>query len=193
MSHLKICLKQFLWFGVLLRLASLACCGAAPTFTNGVSQGTVSNSVGLVEASGLAASQNNAGVLWAHNDQGDTNRIFALDTNGRKLGVYRLTGGVHVDYEDIGIGPGPVTNVSYLYVGDIGDNNSDRSNIIVYQIPEPAVYRRQAASPVTNSLKGVRAITLTYPDGARDAEAMFVDPVTGDLFIASKASTSRIY
>src|SRR5204863_4785346 len=51
----------------------------------------------------------------------------------------------------------------------------------------------QYTNPVTAGIKGERTITLTYPDGARDAEAMFVDPVTGDLFILSKASTSRIY
>src|SRR6266581_5217875 len=98
MSYAKICRKGFLWFTVLFGLAS-PLCGAAPTFTNGVSQGTVSNSVGLSEASGLAASRNNVGVLWTHNDKGDSNRIFALDVSGRKLGVYTLTGGVNEDYE----------------------------------------------------------------------------------------------
>jgi hypothetical protein len=165
---------------------------AAPTFANGTSLGTVSFSE-LEEASGVVASRNNGTVLWTHNDKGDSARIFALDTQGRKLGNYTLTGGSHVDYEDIGIGPGPLTNVLYLYVGDIGDGDSDRSNIKVYQIPEPAVYTRQSSSPVTVGLKGTRTITLTYPDGARDAEAMFIDPLTGDLFIATKASTSRIY
>lgn len=165
---------------------------AAPTFAVAVTNGTV-NIAGLSEASGIAASRNNADVLWTHNDSGDSARIFCIDTRGRILGVYNVTGGNNVDYEDIGIGPGPVTNVSCLYVADIGDNNANRANIVIYQIPEPAVYARQYTNPVTVNLKGVRAITLTYPDGARNAEAMFVDPVTGDLFILSKASTSRIY
>jgi len=166
---------------------------AAPAFANARTNGTV-NISGVSEASGIAASRNNASVLWTHNDSGDSARIFCLDTQGRRLGIYSVTGGSNVDYEDVAIGPGPVTNVSYLYVGDIGDNNAVRANIVVYQIPEPAVYARQYANPVSAGLKGVRAITMTYPDGARNAEAMFVDPVTGDLFILSKAaSTSRIY
>ncbi|MFO1475701.1 MAG: hypothetical protein U1F98_03495 [Verrucomicrobiota bacterium] len=169
-----------------------ACSRAVPAFAPAVTNGTV-NISGLSEASGLVASRNNDSVLWTHNDSGDTARIFCLDTHGRKLGIYAVTGGVNVDYEDIAIGPGPVTNVSYLYIGDIGDNNSVRANIVVYQVPEPAVYARQFTAPANASLKGVRAITLTYPDGARNAEAMFVDPVTGDLFILSKASTSRVY
>lgn len=167
---------------------------AAPTFANGVAAGVVSIPQ-LDECSGLIASRNNAGVLWAHNDSGDDARIFALSTQGQLLGIYELTGNAtHVDYEDIAIGPGPVPNVSYLYVGDIGDNDADRKNIRIYQIPEPAVYARQQANPPTRDLKGTRRIVLTYPDGAHNAEALFIDPTTGDLFIVTKEpTTSRIY
>ena len=166
---------------------------AAPTFASGVSQGMVTMPE-LGEASGIVASRNNSGVLWTHNDSGDSARIFAIDIHGRKLGIYNLPGGVNVDYEDIAMGPGPVTNVLYLYVGDIGDNVGSRSNVRVYQIPEPAVYSSQFASPFTSNLKGVRALTFTYPDGPHDAEAMFVDPRTGDLFIVAKhANPAKVY
>jgi len=166
---------------------------ASPTFANGVSQGTVAFPE-LKEASGIVASRNNANVLWMHNDSGDSARIYAIDTQGKKLGNYNLPGATNIDYEDIGMGPGPVTNVLYIYVGDIGDNNAVRSNITVYQIPEPAVYGRQATNPITANLKGVRSITLNYPDGPVNAEALFVDPWTGDLFIATKqTSITRIY
>jgi hypothetical protein len=53
---------------------------------------------------------------------------------------------------------------------------------------------RQATNPVANlAIKGMRTITLTYPDGAHNAEAEFTDPVTGDWFVLTKAATSRIY
>src|SRR5206468_1902068 len=94
---------------------------------------------------------------------------------------------------DIAIGPGPVTNVLYLYIGDIGDNGLTRAHIKIYQIPEPAVYAQQYTNPVTAGTKGARTITLTYPDGTNNAEAMLVDPIIGDLFILTKASPSRIY
>jgi len=163
---------------------------ASPTFASGVTNGIVSIS-GLSEASGVAASRNNANVLWTHNDSGHPAVVLAIDTQGRLLGTYTLPG--NTDNEDIAIGPGPVAGVSYLYVGDIGDNSAARSSIKIYQIPEPMIYARQYTNPVTAALKGARTITLTYPDGARDAEAMFVDSATGDLFILSKETTSRIY
>lgn len=166
---------------------------AAPTFASGTSVGSVSFPA-LDECSGLVASRNNAEVLWIHNDSGDSARIFAIDTQGRYLGAYSLPGATHVDYEDISIGPGPMTNVSYLYVGDIGDNSEARANIRIYQIPEPAVYARQFTNPPTVALKGSRRIILNYPDTAHNAESLFVDPWTGDLFVVTKeATTSRIY
>ncbi len=163
---------------------------AAPTFANAVTNGMV-NFAGLGEASGVQASRNNADVLYTHNDSGHPSEVFVLDTQGRLLATYALPG--NIDNEDIAIGPGPVTNVLYLYIGDIGDNAAGRANIKIYQVPEPAIYSRQYTNPVTAGLKGMRTITLTYPDGARNAESMCVDPVTGDLFIVTKENTARIY
>ena len=43
-------------------------------------------------------------------------------------------------------------------------------------------------------MEGRQEIVLSYPDGPFDAEALMIDPVTGDLFIATKNSiNSRIY
>src|SRR6266516_3617698 len=91
---------------------------AAPTFGGALTNGEV-NIVGLTETSGVVASRNNANVLWTENDSGHPAVAHAIDTFGRLLGKYNLPG--NTDNEDIAIGPGPVTNVSYLYVADIGD------------------------------------------------------------------------
>jgi len=163
------------------------------SFSSAVSLGTVD--IGpLRQASGIAASRNNEAVLWTHNDAGEGPQLYAIDTRGRLLGVYQLPNATKVDYEDIASGPGPKAGVQYLFVGDIGDNNASRNNIVVFRIPEPAVYLTQAVNPPTRTIKGLHSIVLTYPDGARNAESLMVDPLTGDLFIASKeAGRSRIY
>ena len=163
---------------------------ASPSFANAVTNGTISIT-GLSEASGIVASRNNPDVLWTHNDSGHPAQIYAVDTQARLLGTYNIPG--NSDNEDIAIGPGPVTNISYLYIGDIGDNGATRLNIKVYQIPEPAVYSNQFVNPGTYNMKGARTITLTYPDGGATPKAMFVDPITGALFILTKANPSRIY
>jgi hypothetical protein len=75
--------------------------------------------------------------------------------------------------------------VSYLYLGDIGDNLSTRSEVVVYRVPEPLV----TGSPGAVTLTGVGALHLKYPDGAHDAESLLIDPTTGQLLIITKKLT----
>jgi hypothetical protein len=137
----------------------------------------------ITEASGLAASIRNPGVLWVHNDSGDSARVFALGANGATRGTYTLTGASATDWEDIAVGPGPSAGHSYLYVGDIGDNAATRPEIVVYRVAEPSV----TGNPGAVSLGSVATLHLRYPDGAHDSEALFVDPVTGEMYLIAKS------
>lgn len=156
------------------------------SFAQPVNVGTV-QSTAMVEVSGCAASRINADVLWMHNDSGDTARIFAVNTRGALVGLYKLSGASAADYEDIAVGPGPVSGKNYIYVGDIGDNGASRTNKQVYRAAEP--------SPLsTSGSLSVEKFTLVYPDGPRDAETLMVDPVDGDMYVVSKRDASnRVY
>ena len=166
------------------------------TFLDGQSVGDVSR-VPINEASGLAASQLNADVLWTHNDSGDSNRIFAIGTQGQFLGSFKLSGAGAIDWEDLAIGPGPQPGASYVYVGDIGNNSAHtggpRATIAVYRVFEPLV--DVAGGDQSTTLTGVDTLTLDYPNNeAHDAETLLVDPLSGDLYIVTKRDTkNRIY
>jgi hypothetical protein len=157
-----------------------ACTGALVAST----PGNVASDA-LTELSGIVSSRRTNGVWWANNDSGDSARIFAVGNDGLSLGEFQLTGATATDWEEIGIGPGPTTAVTYLYAADIGDNAKARPSVQVYRVPEPAVDpANPAAAPQT--LGGVDKLTLMYPDGPRDAEAFFVDPKSHQLYIVSK-------
>jgi hypothetical protein len=146
--------------------------------------GTVSSDL-IKEASGIAASPQFDNVYWVHNDSGDTARVFEISGTGQTLGEYALSGASAIDWEDIAAGIGPTAGVSYLYVGDIGDNTATRTSVQVYRVPEPSVDpNAPASSPQT--LSGVATLTLKYPDGAHDAEALLLDHATGELFVITK-------
>jgi hypothetical protein len=130
-----------------------------------------------IELSGLAEA---AGTLWSHNDSGDTARVLALDPRGGILAEATVEGAEAVDWEDI------ASDGSELYVGDIGDNQRVRPEITVYRFPPPT-----ELGHVTVPAADVQAITLHYPNGPRDAEALLVDPVTHDLVIAHKRFGGR--
>lgn len=167
-------------------LIMASCCVAATSFNSGVLTGNIQNS-SIGEASGIAASRMNPNVLWTHNDSGNPAQVFAMTTTGTNLASYTLTGTSNRDWEDISVGPGPVVGQQYLYVGEIGDNSAAYSSVAIYRVPEPAVSDSQA--PINKNLPGSIKFTFTYPDGPRDAESMFVDPQTSDIYIISKRET----
>ena len=171
-----------------------AACTACTGFQPGVTWGTVTVNA-LTEASGLAASARNLGVLWTHND-GNREKIYALGTNGSLLATFNLKKNV-ADVEDIAVGPGPLNGVFYLYVGDIGGNkgtNIVRPDVKLIRLPEPSVELAWAGNPESADFDDVEDFTLVYPDGSYDAETLMVDPVSGDVLVVTKQTgTARVY
>jgi hypothetical protein len=129
------------------------------------------------ESSGLAPSSYGDGIVYTFNDSGDTARFFAVNASGATVGIYTLKGATNHDWEDMDTGT-DASGKPVLYFGDIGDNSSKRTEIDVYQVPEP----RGPSADVS----WIR-YRLKYPDGSHNAETLMVDPHTHRIFIASKA------
>ncbi len=165
-----------------------------PHFRNGVSVGKVA-APELTETSGLVSSRSNAGVLWAHNDSGDSARLFALSAQGGHLATFVLPTVSAVDWEDIAIGAAPGGARPHLYIGDIGDNSSSRTDgVVIHRAPEPEV-PKNAQAAVQRPLAGLESFRVLYPDGPHDAETLLVDPKTGEVVIVTKSffSAPRIF
>ena len=141
----------------------------------------------ITESSGLAASRTRPGYLWTHNDSGGDQAIYCLTEKARSCGTWELRGAEAFDWEDMAAGPGPRPGVSYLYVGDIGDNIGRRDSIVVYRVREPDP-NADLDGEGGGTLRS-RALVLEYPDGPHDAEALLVHPTTGDLYIVTKKSS----
>lgn len=138
----------------------------------------------LPETSGLAASRRNPGLLWIHNDSGDEPRLYCLTREGTDCGTWQVTGARALDWEDMAVGPGPDPGRTYLYMGDIGDNEQARESIVVYRVPEPAAPAPAGGGPVAT--EPAEALTFRYEDGPHNAEALLVHPVSGDLYVVVK-------
>ena len=151
---------------------------------------TTIKSQSITESSGLIASRTAPGTYWTHNDSGDGPFIYAFDTHAALLGVFRVTGATARDWEDISVGPGPQPDKSYLYVGDIGDNNEARSEIIVYRFLEPDLKPsdKNSTKARPRATERAEALRLKYPDGKHDAETLLVHPSTGNLYIVTKVA-----
>jgi hypothetical protein len=136
----------------------------------------------LDELSGLVASRRHPGVYWAHNDSGHDLTLYAMRENGTVAATFPL-GIDATDPEDIGIGPcARGERRTCLYVADTGDNLRSRSRVRIIRVVEPATLRSGRLI--------AEAFPFTYPDGARDAEAVLVDPRTADVFVVTKSLMS---
>jgi hypothetical protein len=144
---------------------------------------------GIKESSGIVASRRNPDVFWTHNDSGDGPIIYAFDRRGKSEGRWRVANAEAIDWEDIAAGPGPQSGISYLYLGDIGDNDLERNYVTVYRVVEPAIQAGEAPSTTIREYvtEPAEAIRLKYPDGRHNAEALMVHPATGDLYIVTKS------
>ena len=143
---------------------------------------------GLSEASGIAASRTSPGVLFTHNDSGHPAEVYAVTEDGAHVATLAFTGALAHDWEDIAIGPGPVNGAHYLYVADIGDDPDEpwRETVIVERALEPELASTDRARGITLDFD---SIYLSYPDGPHNAETLFVNPATSDLYIVTKASS----
>jgi hypothetical protein len=121
--------------------------------------------------------------LYTHEDSGNWNEIYITNAKGEDLGKIVLDGIANRDWEDLASGPGPENSKSYLYIGDIGDNNSVYPNVIIYRFAEPDLTNcsSQTIIHVTPDV-----LKFTYPTGAVNAESLLLDPLTKDLYIMTK-------
>ncbi len=134
----------------------------------------------LVELSGLVASRSRPGVLYAHNDSGDSARFFAIE-NGVVLQTFNLDGATARDWEDLALGPCP--SGTCVYLGDIGDNGFVRTDYAIYRVPEP--------TPATTTVTWER-FPYEFPNGDKhNAETIFMNAQSGVLYLVTKENTGK--
>lgn len=132
----------------------------------------------IAESSGISVSRRHPGVVYTVDDSGHGARIYAVGPDGRTRAVLRIAGAANRDWEAIAPGRDEQGRPA-LFIGDIGDNLGGAwRTISVYRVTEPAELR-------SGTLRATR-YRLRYADGARNAEALLVEPRTNRLYVVSK-------
>ncbi|MDH4108136.1 MAG: hypothetical protein OEW35_07450 [Gammaproteobacteria bacterium] len=133
---------------------------------------------GIREASGLAASGLDPGRLWVLNDGGSSASVHAIGRDGRPLGVLAIDGAENHDWEDLAAFE--TGGRAWLLIADVGDNAATRAHVTLYVVPEPASLSGSVGATPTAT------ISLRFPDGPRDVEAVAVDADERQVYLLTK-------
>jgi hypothetical protein len=174
MTACKKCLPPLLAAALLLGLIGCALLGRPALQSDTVEEAVIN------EASGLASSIRTPGLLYTHNDSGGEAAVYVLNKRGLMPAKIVLNGASNRDWEDIATGIDPRDGKPYVFVGEIGDNNARYPSVSIYRFAEPEIL------DTLITISRIDRIEFTYEDGPRDAEALFADPLSGDLYVISK-------
>ena len=139
-------------------LVAAGCAGQLVTSSIGALESDL-----MTEISGLAASRNQPGVVWALNDSGHAPQLFAITPDGALLASFVLEGITAIDWEDLALGPGPDPTLDYLYIADTGALLGNREEFALLRVAEPSVdpdHEVRIDEPLTD----VESFPLRYPD-----------------------------
>jgi hypothetical protein len=137
----------------------------------------------LTESSGLAVSTRDPQIIWTHNDSGDKPRLFAFKRNGAWIAEVELKNAKATDWEDMC--SFRRNGKHYLAVGDVGDNQRNRSSVSIYVVEEPEL-DVNAPTTIKTSIRDVERIQVQYATGPADCESLAYDPVTDKFLLATK-------
>jgi hypothetical protein len=151
--------------------------------------------VGIVpqnEISGIEWSTGCNGGIWSINDNDNGPLLFLLDTGTAEIRyTFQFEKISNTDWEALSLADG-VDGKSYLYIGDIGNNDLKRIKLRIYRIVEPDCPNE--SMEIIKTTAEYELLEFIYPDGPHDAEAMFVDEETLDIYIITKErSRSGVY
>lgn len=119
----------------------------------------------IKESSGVVASRRYADVFWTHNDGGGPKKqvLYAIDREGNTRASFPVIGVTLHDWEDLAI-----DSAGHLFIGDLGNNDSKRDALAVYEIEEPNP--RAGAQRISPR----RVWNLRFPGAPFDCESLFV-------------------
>jgi hypothetical protein len=161
--------------------------GPCETWENPDSIATL-NIKGLNEISGIVSSRKNPGVLWLHEDSGNTPTLFALNAQGDLIGTIQITNAPSIDWEDMAIGPCGADDC--LFIADVGDNAAKRKNVSILRLIEPDL---KGLTPFQLKITPEQ-FSFQYPDGPQDVEAMAITPQGMPvLFSKRQDGTSKVF
>ncbi len=124
-------------------------------------------------------------TVWFIQDGGNSDKLYQVDFEGDIRNELEVKNAKNTDWEDL-----TKDDEGNVYIGDFGNNDSDRKNLVVYKVPNPEIEKGDKID--------AKKIRFRYPDQKKfppkakkpqfDAEALFYRK--GFLYIITKNRSS---
>ncbi|MBL4663893.1 MAG: hypothetical protein JKY22_10175, partial [Flavobacteriaceae bacterium] len=86
----------------------------------------------------------NEDIIWTINDSRNPPEIYGFSINTQKIiKTLRLLNAPNIDWEDLAINPNGT-----LYVGNFGNNKSNRNDLSIYAISKPGNIKKRRTKPI---------------------------------------------
>ncbi len=151
------------------------------------------NDKSLNESSGLAASIKHPGIVYTHNDEGNT--IYAVEIDTCKVvGKFKVNG-VRSDPDPEAITIDHTTGK--IWFGDIGNGHpnqpfSDKTQAIKYKGLPARIIVFDEPDQFSGSVSGTK-LDIKYSTGDQNSEALLANPKTGQGWIINKGPQSTVF
>jgi hypothetical protein len=190
---------MFILRGSLFLTLSLSACAAEPS-PGSDAQGVpaqaerrfaLTGAFRLGESSAAAVSARHPGVFYTINDSGNDPVLYAFDTTGMARGRWVVRKAGSFDWEAVAVAPCQLTGGdstrSCVYIGDVGDNGTERRTITLYRVVEP-----DSLTPGSVGEMHPDSLHVRYPDRPHNVEAMVVASDGGILLFTKERRVSRL-
>ena len=140
--------------------------------------GTLKKDVIIPEISGIACSRVTPGYIWMQSDDYSDCIVATTEEGQTRNMLVNFTSVIRNDWEDMC--GGVYNGKNYLFIGAIGDNNTNKGNYYIVYFEEPAI--TSGSKSITPSY-----IKFQYSDGKNhNAESLMYDPKEEMLYIVTK-------
>jgi len=136
----------------------------------------------LEENSGIVTLKDS--TIWVIEDNGNKDEIYRLDFEGKIKTSFEVKNAKNNDWEDL-----TKDTIGNVYIADIGNNNNDRKDLVVYKIPNPELEPGDKidAEKIEFYYPEQKAFPPEKAEKMYDAEAIFHR--NGKLYIVTKNRT----
>ena len=137
----------------------------------------------ISEASGIAVSHINQGIIWINNDSGNSATLYAVNAQGSHIATLNISGVTNYDWEDLATFNYQGDN--YLLVADTGDNFLERKRYQLHVVKEPTLNMTDTAIQVFTT-KPEWTTTFSYEDHPKDVESVAIDTKNKRVLLLTK-------